>query len=385
MTFSIEKRHELRLLTPQDMPQALHIWSVCFGDSQKFIDWYFETSVTPERAMGLFEGGKLISDTLMLPYSVRLREKTAAAPYIAGAATLPEHRKKGHMERVLKAALAHMREMGADITFLHPFRYGFYRRLGWECATGMLRYTLPADRLKALCEPGDFAPVEHGFGRRHWRLYHAMAERADPALLRGVEGCEKQIEETLLEGGFGLWGAGAYALCRESEGNIHIHELVYGQTGGIFPLLGSIARMPGAKTVSFRLPGWEAPPPLFADEEPPALTPYMMMRVVDTGRALSGLQFPKALNGAMTLSVTDALCPWNEGVFRVELKDGLSKAERVSGDFDAAMDITALSMLLAGYTSYSEAAAWGLLRPVRENGLPGAAFTRLNGFILEKY
>ncbi len=126
-------------------------------------------------------------------------------------------------------------------------------------------------------------------------------------------------------------------------------------------------------------------PERFADEAPPKLAPYMMMRVVDAEQALSGLQFDKGLDGAMTLAVKDALCPWNEGVFRVELRGGVSEAKRVSADYDVEMDVTALAMLISGYMSYGEAVAWSILRIKRENELPQSAFTRLNGFILEKY
>ncbi len=375
----------IRPLTPSDMDKARYIWSVCFGDPPEFIDWYFETRKAHERAIGLFEDGVLVSDTLMIHYSVHLRGKTVQAPYIVGAATLPEHRRKGHMERVLKEALEHMRASGAGITFLHPFRDSFYRRLGWENATNMLEYTLPAERLRALGGPGEFEPIEHGGGARLWPVYLAMAAKADPALVRGARECEFRIEETLMDGGFGVLGGDAYALCHKSEGRNDVHELIYNKIEDIYPLLFEIALTPGAETISFALPGWEAPPERFTGEAPPKLVPYMMMRVVDVEKALSGLQFSPKLDGALTLSVTDALCPWNEGVFRVELSGGLSKAERVRGDFDASMDITALAALLAGHMSFEEALAAGLAHIQRENELLSAAFTRLNGFILEKY
>ncbi len=210
----------LRPLTPSDIPQAFHIWNVCFGDPPAFTKWYFDTRVAPGRALGFFEDGKLISDTLMIPYTVRLRGKTEAAPYIVGAATLPEHRRRGHMERVLQAALAHMRESGAGVTFLHPFRYSFYRRLGWERATNMLEYALSAERLAALCEAGDFEPVRLGDGEKLRRIYQKLAEKADTALIRGARESEFRIEETHMEGGFGVIGESAYALCYEADGKL---------------------------------------------------------------------------------------------------------------------------------------------------------------------
>ncbi len=381
----MEKQYNLRLLTPNDLPQAFHIWNVCFGDPPEFTKWYFDTRVKPGRSLGLFEDGELISDTLMIPYTVRLRGKTDIAPYIVGAATLPEHRRKGHMERVLQAALAHMRSQGAGITFLHPFRYSFYRRLGWGRATNMLEYSLSAERLAALCEAGEFEPVRRGDGEELLAIYQKLAEKADTALIRGARESGFRVEETLMEGGFGLLGDGAYALCHESGGKIDAHELVYGQSADIYPILGAMARLPGARSVSFQLPAWEALPGRFADEEPPRLASYMMMRVVDAERALTGLVFDEGRSGVMTLAITDALCPWNEGVYRVELKNGFSEAKRASGDFDAEMDATTLSMLISGYMSFSQAAQWGLLRINGGNGLPRAAFKRQNGFILEKY
>ena len=378
----------IRLLTENDMPQAHHIWDVCFGDPPEFTKWYFDTRVTPERIIGLFESGELISDALMIPYTVRLRGKTAQAPYIVGAATKPEHRRKGYMERVLKEALTHMRDAGAGVTFLHPFRDSFYRRLGWENATGMLEYTLSADKLKALRESGDFEPVESGHSGRLWPQYTAMASRADPALVRVERECRYRIEETLMEGGFGVQGKNAYALCGLSNGRIDVHELIYNGMDDIYPLLFEIALVPGAREVSFALPSWEAPPERLADCGPPKLAPYMMMRVVDVEEALTGLAFNAELNGAVTLYITDALCPWNEGAFRVALENGVSAvrpSNKEAGDADAQMDITTLAMLLSGYSSFGEAVANGRALVKSENKLLNSALTRLNGFILEKY
>ncbi len=375
----------LRLLTPSDIPQALHIWDVCFGDPPEFTKWYFETRVKPGRIMGLFEDEKLVSDTLIIPYRVRMREKYVQAPYIVGAATLPEHRRKGHMERVLKEALLHMKYGGAGVTFLHPFRDSFYRRLGWENATSLLEYTLDAEQLKELRAFGDFEPIELGHAGVLQSRYMAMAARADPALIRGARESGYRIEETLMEGGFGMLGGDAYALGREFDGKIAVHELIYNRIDNIYPLLFEIALIPGAHTVSFALPSWETPPERLNGE--PKLAPNIMMRVVDVEEALSGLELV-APNGSAALYIKDALCPWNDGVFRLEIENGVSKAERSNKNAEAAdaeMDVQTLAALISGHMSFENAATSGSIRVKSEKKLLGSAFTRLNGFILEKY
>lgn len=374
---------EPRLLKEKEIPQAISVWDACFVNTPEFTRWYFQTRCIPERVMGLFDGEKLVCDALMIPYRMKLRGKSMAAPFIVGAATLPEYRRRGHMESVLKAALAHMREMGVGVTFLHPFRYGFYARLGWERATRCLTYRLGAERVKALFEPGSFARIKRGDGERMRPIYQSMTINHDLTLLRGERECELRLEETLLEGGFGLIGEDAYALCCNHVGTLRVFELA-GEGAALFPLLGALAREPGVEAVEFPLPYWEAQPQTLMDENPPELSPYLMMRVVDVEKTFSGMRF-NAANGRARIEVADAQCPWNSDVFEVAFGGGMANVLRSGAPADAAMDIGTLSMLISGYFGFEDALKWGMARAYGECAVLRGAFTAAKSYVLEKY
>ncbi|HXH97134.1 MAG TPA: sterol carrier protein domain-containing protein, partial [Gaiellaceae bacterium] len=71
-------------------------------------------------------------------------------------------------------------------------------------------------------------------------------------------------------------------------------------------------------------------------------------RVVDVGAALSGRAY--AGEGALVLEVRDALCPWNEG--RWKLEGGT--CERTGEEPDLALDASALGSAYLGAVSFAQ-------------------------------
>ena len=74
----------------------------------------------------------------------------------------------------------------------------------------------------------------------------------------------------------------------------------------------------------------------------------LWVRLVDVGAALSGRAY--ANEGSIVLEVRDAVCPWNEG--RWKLEGG--KAERTEAAADIALDVDALGSVYLGAVSFAE-------------------------------
>jgi predicted acetyltransferase len=74
----------------------------------------------------------------------------------------------------------------------------------------------------------------------------------------------------------------------------------------------------------------------------------LWVRLVDVGAALSGRAY--AGSGSLVFDVRDAVCPWNEGRWRVS-PDG---ASRVDGDADITLDVSALGSAYLGAVSFSQ-------------------------------
>ena len=91
------------------------------------------------------------------------------------------------------------------------------------------------------------------------------------------------------------------------------------------------------------------------------------MRVVDAPAALSARSY--ATNGSLTLELTDPVCPWNEGTWRLDAGPDGATVSRATNEPELRLAATDLGALYLGGT-----AARTLLRAGRiEETRPGAA------------
>ncbi|MEG1991082.1 MAG: GNAT family N-acetyltransferase [Christensenella sp.] len=132
----------VRRLSPIDDVRAKKIWSVCFGDTDAFINEYFNTSVNFSDAFGYEENGELTAELFVLDFQAKLAGKFMDADFIAGCATMPEARKRGIMRELVKKAMLNARKCGKIAVYLHPFLHEFYRKFGFETISYVKRHTL---------------------------------------------------------------------------------------------------------------------------------------------------------------------------------------------------------------------------------------------------
>ncbi len=62
----------------------------------------------------------------------------------------------------------------------------------------------------------------------------------------------------------------------------------------------------------------------------------------------------------MTVAITDAAAPWNQGTWRIENGDGKLSAKKVAGAGDRSMEAATFAGVYDGYMKASEAVRSGL-------------------------
>lgn len=110
------------------------LWKTCFGDTDEFIQFYFDHKYSDENALLHEENGQPLAALQMLPYPMTWDGTTICASYISGACTLPEARNKGVMSRLLGEAFHTMYQRELDLSFLIPaetWLYGYYQKTGY--------------------------------------------------------------------------------------------------------------------------------------------------------------------------------------------------------------------------------------------------------------
>ncbi|NLZ95745.1 MAG: GNAT family N-acetyltransferase, partial [Bacteroidales bacterium] len=114
--------------------QVLEMWRICFGDSQPYFDIYFRERYKNENTLAYFVEDKVVASLQLLHYNFTYCNTEIPIAYISGACTLPEARKKGYMEALLKRAFKEIAKRNVPLSLLVPeedWLFSFYDKYGY--------------------------------------------------------------------------------------------------------------------------------------------------------------------------------------------------------------------------------------------------------------
>lgn len=124
----------VRFAEVSDLPGIKMIWNTCFPGDQKFGEWFFKTIWKAERTLVCFEGNKMAAMLQMLPCEFVFGENRCKATYIYGAATMPEFRRRGLMDKLLNVSFSEDEKWGTPLSVLIPqelWLFDFYRKFSY--------------------------------------------------------------------------------------------------------------------------------------------------------------------------------------------------------------------------------------------------------------
>ncbi len=308
---------------------------------------------------GILDGQNLASKLHLIRFEIYMGAVRIKMGGVAGVATYPEYRRKGHVKELLAHALKHMKENGYAVSMLHPFSVAFYRKYGWE---------LFSNRLKCSLSKADL--VMHGYVPGHIRRFTKESHNGD------VE----KVYERFAEQFFGmlvrdetwwfnavyqdLYAAVYYDEQHEPQGYILYEVKDSKMTVEEFVALNGEARsglwnficQHDSMIKELEITTHEREPLLFALQEPRVkaeLTPYFMVRIVDVELFLKQYPFNWTnVEDSVVLHVVDSFAPWNNKT--VLLGDGevsiLEQAEAPAfAERGIRLNINSLSTALFGY------------------------------------
>jgi len=315
--------------------------------------------------LGYFIDGSLAAKLIIIPLSTWLNGRKFAMGGIAGVATWPEYRRNGMVGQLLGETLRMMKEAGQTVSFLHPFKFEFYRKYGWETYVDYLKYEIPVEKL-----PRFQAPEGSSVRRveKNWELlnplYEVHAQRYNGMLVRD----EKWWNQRCFK-----FKKGITAMYRDAQGEpkgyvfyqvkervMTIHELVFldeEARRGLWKFLADHDSM--INKVELNAPADDAlaflvPDPRFKQE----VVPYFSARIVDVEAFVNAYPFAaRAGAESIYLKVSDSHAKWNQGVFRLDFNGSGESAHAVKMAEEevpitasvVSCSIQALSALLIGY------------------------------------
>jgi predicted acetyltransferase len=86
------------------------------------------------------ENGEAVAALITIPYKVWIGGARMPMLGIAGVRNALEARRHGHASSICIAAIQRGRQSGYPISMLYPFRYDFYRKLGWGAIGELIEY-----------------------------------------------------------------------------------------------------------------------------------------------------------------------------------------------------------------------------------------------------
>lgn len=342
----------------------------------------------PERMHAVFEGSSAVAGAGAFTFDLTVPGPVAlpcAGVTVVG--TLPTHRRRGLLTRMMRAQLDDVRERGEPIAALFASEEGIYGRYGYGLAS--LRYEMRLPRARAAVRAGSpprsgqmhlleadealrrlprvfdrVRRVTPGFYTRSPAWWELRRLQDDPD--RRPPGAGPLIR-ALLE----LDGRDAgYALYRVSHqeesgrwvGRLRVVEALgtdLDSTREVWRYLFEIDWMD--EILAWLLPVDHPLLHLLARPDSMRLRAEtgLWVRLTDVGAALSARGY--RAGGRVTFEVADAFCPWNEGTWTLE--DGVARRSRRAPDLR--LDVTALGATYLGGFSFVQLARAGLAQEAR--------------------
>ena len=366
---------EFRALTDGDMDQYLDLRSVAYRPVDDRPGHAAALAWRLPYGLGAFYGGRLRSVTFMYPFGAYLGGREVVVGGLSSVATAPEARRRGLVAKGILRWFERLREDGVGWSAEHPFEPTFYAQLGYQTVLNGHTVELSPQQLRASAAAGrpagpvDAEPVGRESLDELKSIHAAFARRFSFDLSRreGVKDHWGEIFRRPWEDvdQFGYLMEDAYAILSTEEGEdpddpakLLVRDLAYRSASGRERLFALLASFEGqVDRVRLHLPPGD-PVALDRAAYSTANAPELQLRLVDLQAGLGSLSWPEPVS--LTLRVVDADCPWNDGVFGIELGEDGAAVKPSSATPAASIGVRALTSLLCNAATPESLLADGL-------------------------
>lgn len=127
---------KIRFATIDDIDELKNIWKVCFGDSDTFINYYFEQEFKADKVLLLLEGKEIASMLTMIPINLCTpKGKKYKGAMLYAIATHPKFQSMGLSTKLMDYSSSYLRKQEVDIVTLVPATMSlinFYAKRGYK-------------------------------------------------------------------------------------------------------------------------------------------------------------------------------------------------------------------------------------------------------------
>ena len=388
MTAAPSSPFPVRVLTDEDWPSVLQVDSNAFGST-------FEAEVLdaerelhePGRTLGAFDGTTLVGLTTAFSFELTVPGATAPAAGISWVGVLPTHRRRGVLRTLMTTQLYDVRERGREaVAILWASEPVIYGRFGYGLASRAFSLKVPrspdALRADAPTDPALRLRLVPAEDAKLTADVYAAAAKARPGMIARDERWTARATSdypslrqgrsalrcVVVEDDDGVRGYARYSTKADwttgvPGGTVDVREVIALDGAAAAALYRYLFDLDLMKSVDL----WNVPfdSPLLhwlnsTRSSSPTWQDSLYVRLVDVGRALAQRTYSTPVD--VVLAVTDPVCPWNDGAWRlVGGPDGArcERADGAAGEPDLDLSATDLGAAYLGGTALAELAQAG--------------------------
>lgn len=352
----------------------------------------YRAAYKPEWCLGAFENGMLVAGLTIIPFRQHMLGAQLPFGGIATVASLPEHRRGGHVGALLRTSLSRMHQAGQFVSGLYTPHFALYRKFGWEPSYRLLSYSLAPKVVKPSgARPGGTLTR---LVADDWSSLDALREDALATANGPLYRDETRWRSSVFTGDHGrkhdavLWsnvdgtpqGYLVYAQqdrpgrSANTETVLRVIDMVALSGGAYTALLHYLLSHDLAARIIITTGDDD---PISAQVEEPALIqePHsayfgMALRLVDVPAALRARPPGPGSDGVtVTLRIRDATAPWNDGVWFCSSDSGKISVAASNATHDIEIDAACLGPLYNGFITTEAASRAGMLTAASSNAI----------------
>jgi len=104
----------------------INLFRICFPDeTEKYIDFFFNQKINIEKSFGGFIDDDLICAVYLIEKTVNFSDTQIVIPWVVGAGTFPQYRRKGYMRELLRYITQYSQ---SGLLALYPFSHSYYKQ-----------------------------------------------------------------------------------------------------------------------------------------------------------------------------------------------------------------------------------------------------------------
>jgi len=348
-------------------------------------------AVRPDMTLCAFDEGELATAYAWWPLKLYLNGGLVPVAGITFVGTLPVYRRRGHLRRVVQKHFETLHETGGHcLTVLIASQAAIYQRYGYGVVSSRVAYQIAphylrfaqnehdgadAGRLRELGDDANdllyvlydrFCAHRNGYLKRGPAMWAGGVLRAAPP--NGV------LCKVLYEDGGQPQGYVVYTLEARNVPygqpwqRVQIRDMAWLTPTAYRALWQHFESMQLADAITCQLAPADDPLPhllLEPRQLNATVADGLLARLVDVDRALAARPYP--IDGELYFELTDTVCPWNEGRWRLTVSEGRAVCERSGLSPEVAMPVDTLAMLLFGQITPTQAARMGRLTAVDQD------------------